>query len=158
MHSPVVQMKDRHAARQGESLLSTVTRIQKQPAPDALLEWFVRMPENDRVRIRRRNSPLHRFRKFPDIHDVMQQEAKSPEFDNLRLPERKRTIRIPENRGDRGDLLQLNDDCVLADIAAVQNVLHAGEKIGNFWIEKIMRIGKNADFHLSLTSARYPLK
>ena len=58
-----------------------------------------------------------------------------------------RIIRVAAHGRYRRDLLQLQEDCVLADVAGMEDVVHAGEEIRDSWVEEVMGIGDDADAH-----------
>ena len=84
---------------------------------------------------------------LPRFDDVLHQEAAAVERDGFRELEFVGGIRVAEHGGERSDLFQLKADDRGPDVAGVQDMIDAVEEPGNFRIEKIMRVGDDADFH-----------
>ncbi len=55
---------------------------------------------------------------------------------------------LPTTSGDGRDLLQLKRDERVADVARVQDVVHAREQLFDLRVEKSVRVGNDAKFHV----------
>ena len=78
----------------------------------------------------------------------MNQELLTAQFDNLRFPiMQPGIVRVATYGRNRCNLLQFFNDARQSDIARVQNVIDPPKKAWDSMIKKVMRVGKNANFH-----------
>ncbi len=95
-----------------------------------------------------RDAGLDRIGERLRIHNVLQEKPAAGEFDHFSQPVMEtRIIRIAGNRRHRRDLFQRQDDGRQADVAAVEDMVHAGEKLREAGIEVVMGVGDDADSH-----------
>jgi len=98
---------------------------------------------------------LKRFIGFVRVHNVMNEKFAPIQFNNFRLPElQARIVSIAEDGRDRRNLFKLQDQPSLADVAAVQDVVNAGEEFGYFRIEEVVSIRDDADAEHKLRRMR----
>jgi hypothetical protein len=82
----------------------------------------------------------------------------APDEHNLslrKLAARAFSVHVAANRGDRGDLGQLFEDGGFADIAEVENALHAGQCGRDLRAEQAVGIADDADSHGRFLKARF---
>ena len=58
-------------------------------------------------------------------------------------------VSVAKDRGDGCNLFELKNSRWKSHVASVQNVIDALEQFQNAWIEEIVRVRNNADFHAS---------
>ena len=76
----------------------------------------------------------------------MDEEFPRRQLDDFRFLERQAHVGVAINGGDGRDFLQLGNDGGVADVARVQNVVHAGKQFQDFRVEEIVRVRNDADF------------
>ena len=79
---------------------------------------------------------------------MVEEKLPSAQFPEFRLPiADARIIRVSQHRRDRRDVLQVEDDGRIANVASMQDVVHAGEELRDARVEETVRVGKDAEFH-----------
>src|ERR1051325_3129354 len=142
-----VAVEDGDTARQIETLFAGITRVEKQCAANGLVEWLVGVAEDHYIRALTNDAPLNGLRRLLRGHDVMQEKFPATNFGQFRFPEIESDVVVAEHGGDRGDLFQLKNQPRHPDVAAVQDVVHAGEQFWYLGVEETVRVGNRADFH-----------
>ncbi len=113
----------------------------------------MRVAENHHVRRLANDAALKGLRRFARVNNVVHEEFVATGLDHLRLLEIKSRVVVAQHSGHWRDLFQLENQPPQPDIAAVKDVVHAREELGNFRVEMPVRVGEDADFHyLSVVS------
>ena len=107
----------------------------------------MRVAENHHVRSFARDAHFQFVRPFARLDDVLDEKFSRRQCHDLRFTKIQAAVRVSQNRGDGRDLFQFKRDERRADVARVQNMIHAREKFGNFRVEKIVCVRNDADFH-----------
>ena len=142
-------MQNRHTAFQAMLRFSRVTGVQEKYSTHHFAKTFVRMAKYDDVRPLVSNEPSKFFGWRGRIDNVMDEKFSAGEFDKLRfIITHRRVVRVAANRRDGGDGFQFGENLRQSNVARVENVADARKKSGNFRVEKIMRVGNDADFHV----------
>jgi len=133
-------MQDGHAALRARLRFARVTGIQILHTVNRSPKCLVRVAEHDRVRTFARDAELELFLQCVKVHDVMDEKFASGQRDRLGEAEGGRSVRVAGHRRDWRNRFQSGDDEVRADVTRVQNVADAGEKSGNFRVEKTVGV------------------
>ena len=72
----------------------------------------------------------------------------SASVDHFRFLERQAEVGVAEHGGDGRDEFQFQFNQRVADVAGVQDVIHARENFFHARVEKAVRVGNDADFHV----------
>ena len=87
---------------------------------------------------------------------MMDQEFFARERDHLGFLERQPRIVVADDKGDRRDEFQFQFNHRIANIARMQDVPDAREQLGDFWIQKSVRVGDDANLHAGRTGSTSP--
>src|SRR6266568_4138724 len=147
-YARAVAIQDRDASLQAKTGPTGVTGIEIEGAAHHLGKRLVRVAENDHVGIFANDAAVERRSGRADIHDMMDEKFAAIELDDLGFLEGESGVGVAQHRGDGRDAFQLQDQPRQADIAGVENVVHAVEERRDFRVQVVVGVGKNANFHL----------
>ncbi len=102
--------------------------------------------ENHNMRFLARDSLPQAIFEFVRLHNVMEQDFVSTQFNHLRKRVTKPgVVGVPAHRGYRRDLLQFGQEMRLANIAAVKDTFDAAKQVRDLRVEVIVGIGNDAE-------------
>lgn len=90
------------------------------------------------------------------VDDVLHQKFPPAEFGHFSFLIGHSKIGVAEHDRHRRDLLQLKCEVGVADVARVQDVIHAGEEVLDARIQPAMGVGDDPDFHAPASSGFSP--
>lgn len=140
-------MKDGHAAFQPEFHPPRVASVEIQNPAHPLAKPFVRVAEDDDMRLFVRDAFRQVVSRRIRMDDVVNKKFPSGLLDDLGVLKRQARVRVAINRRDRRDRFQFRNEGEIADIAGVQDVFNASEQLRDSRVEEIVRVGDDADFH-----------
>ena len=79
--------------------------------------------------------------------DVVEEEFAAGEVEDFGFAEGQAGVVVAEDGSDGGDFFEGGDEGGLADVAGVEDVVHAAEKLGDAGIEVAVGVGDEADVH-----------
>src|SRR3954466_6178814 len=97
-------MKDCDAARESETRFAGVARVEEPSVADALVERFVRMAENDDVRLMLYEFALENGRGCVRVDDMMNEKLQLRQFDQGGLLIAKPGVGVADDGCDRSDV------------------------------------------------------
>src|SRR5579884_844056 len=140
-------MQNGDRARIIETRFARVTGIEIKRPPNHFVEWQVRMAEHNHIRLVEFDAPTNGVGGAMHIDDVMHHEFFAGKLDDFGFLVIQFSIVVSQHRGHLRDVFQLKDDLRLADVACMEDVFDALEQRRDFRVQKIMRVGNDADFH-----------
>ena len=140
-------MEKSDAAVQAEARFAGVSRINIEGASNGFGEGFVRVAKDDRVGLLELETASDDFIRRRDVDDVVNQESPFSQPDALRLLEVQAGVVVPKHGCHRGNGFQSDDDRGGADVASMEDVRDALEKLEDSRIEKAVGVGDDADLH-----------
>ena len=147
-HARAVAIQDGNASLQAKTRPASVTGIEIESAAHHLGKRLVRVAENDHVGILANDAAVERRSRRGHIHNMMDEKLAAIELDDLGFLEGESGVGVAQHRGDGRDAFQLQDQPRQADIAGVENVVHAVEERRDFRVQVVVGVGKDANFHL----------
>ena len=105
----------------------------------------MRVTENDGVGFLPTEQLPHLGARRTGIEEVAKYELEAAEFEDLDLPTVEITVAVAHDGGDRGDLLEVAEHGIGTDVAGVQDVVDAGEKLGYLAVKDAVSVGDYAD-------------
>jgi hypothetical protein len=143
-----VAVKERECALHPKTRLARIPRIEEESAAEFLVERFVGVTEYDNIRALARNAVLEGIVKLERVHYVVDEELQISDGHDLSLTITELgVVGVAGDGGSRGDFFQFQQNFLRSNVAAVQDVFDAREKVGDFRVEEIMGVGNDADEH-----------
>ena len=139
-------MEDGYAAFRAELGLAGVAGVEIKNLADGRRIFFMRVAKDDGVWLMPLNLRGEFFRRVVRVDDVVDEKFFSAERNDFCLPEVEAEIRVAEDGGDGRDEFQFQFNHRLADVARVQDVIHARKNFLHARVEETVGVGKDADF------------
>src|SRR6267378_7526055 len=135
-------MENGDAAFHSKSGFARIPRIEVENAADAFAKRFVRVAEDDHIRLLASDPTMEVFVERSWIDDMVDQELALSGLDDFCWAETKaRFVRVPNHGSDGCDIFQLQNERGHADVSSVQDVFDSLEKGEDFWVEEIVGVG-----------------
>lgn len=142
-----VTIQNSHAAFRAELRLAGIAGIKIKNSIHRLAKFLVRVAEDDHVRSVALEPRRQFFRRVERVDDVMDEKFFVRQRDHFGFLECESEVGVAEDGGDGRDEFQFEFNHRVADVARVQNVSHAREKLFHTRVEETVGVRDDADFH-----------
>ena len=126
--------------------LAGITGIQKQDSFHSLLELFVRVAEDDDVRLFLAETRGEWFREGVRVDDMMEENFYTADFQAGRERKTEVAVAVAQHGGHGRDALKFENHGGKADVAGMEDVVNALENFFDMQVKVSVRVGDNTDF------------